>query len=88
MLAVYSYTPIWLAGVFLLLPGLRFLALTGFYGAYVLWAGLPLLMKSPEQKSQAYTAAIVVAACALTVSFAVIQRTVFGTRQHLIDQGA
>jgi hypothetical protein len=79
MLAVYSYTPIWLAGVFLLLPGLRFLALTGFYSAYLLWAGLPLLMKSSEQKSQTYTAAIVVAACALTVLFAVIQRTVFGT---------
>ena len=27
-LAVYSYTPLWLAGIFLLLPGLRFLVLT------------------------------------------------------------
>ena len=27
-LAVYSYTPVWLAGVFLLAPGLRFLILT------------------------------------------------------------
>lgn len=27
-LAVYSYTPVWLAGVFLLLPGLRFLMST------------------------------------------------------------
>ena len=26
-LAVYSYTPVWLAGIFLLLPGLRFLIL-------------------------------------------------------------
>jgi hypothetical protein len=78
-LAVYSYTPIWLAGIFLLLPGLRFLALTGFYGAYLLWTGLPLLMKSSEQKSQTYAAVIVVAACALTVLFAVIQRAVFGT---------
>ena len=37
-LAVYSYTPVWLAGIFLLLPGLRFLILLGFYGAYVLVA--------------------------------------------------
>ena len=36
-LAVYSFTPVWLAGIFLLLPGLRFLVLTGFYGAYILW---------------------------------------------------
>jgi hypothetical protein len=35
-LAVYSFTPVWLAGIFLLLPGLRFLLLTGFYGAYIL----------------------------------------------------
>jgi phosphotransferase system glucose/maltose/N-acetylglucosamine-specific IIC component len=32
-LAVYSYTPLGLAGIFLLAPGLRFLVLTGFYGA-------------------------------------------------------
>ena len=47
-LAVYSYTPVWLAGIFLLLPGLRFLILLGFYGAYVLALGLPRLMKSPR----------------------------------------
>jgi len=78
-LAVYSYTPVWLAGVFLLLPGLRFLALIGLYGAYVLGAGLPLLMKSPEQKSQTYTATIVAAACLLAFIFAAVQRAVFGT---------
>ena len=49
-LAVYSYTPVWLVGIFLLLPGLHFLMLTGLYGAYILIVGLPLLMKSSEQK--------------------------------------
>jgi hypothetical protein len=78
-LAVYSYTPVWLAGIFLLLPGLRFLVLTGFYGAYVLAMGLPRLMKSTAQKSLAYTGAIVVCACALSLIAAALQRTVFGT---------
>ncbi len=50
-LAVYSFTPVWLAGIFLLLPGLYFLMLTGCYGAYLLWLGLPLLTKSPAAKS-------------------------------------
>src|SRR5580658_33690 len=50
-LAVYSYTPVWLTGVFLLLPGLRFLMLTGFYGAYILMTGLPRLMKFPSEKT-------------------------------------
>ena len=78
-LAVYSYTPVWLAGVFLLLPGLHFLALTGVYGAYVLATGLPRLMKTPTQKSLTYTIVIVVCAAALTVTAVVLQRSVFGT---------
>jgi hypothetical protein len=64
-LAVYSFTPVWLTGIFLLLPGLRFLRLTGFYGVYILIAGLPLLMKSPAQRSPGFAALIVVLACAL-----------------------
>ena len=78
-LAVYSYTPVWLAGIFLLLPGLRFLALTGFYGAYVLATGLPRLMKTPTQKSLTFTIVAVVCAAALTVIAVVLQRSVFGT---------
>jgi hypothetical protein len=31
-LSVYSYTPVWLAGVFLLIPGLSFLTVLGLYG--------------------------------------------------------
>jgi hypothetical protein len=78
-LAAYSYTPVWLTGIFLLLPGLRFLILTGFYGAYVLAMGLPRLMKSPAQKSYGYALAIVVCAFALTLAAAAMQRAVFHT---------
>ena len=78
-LAVYSYTPVWLSGIFLLLPGLRFLILLSFYGAYVLATGLPRLMKSPVQKSYSYAAVIVVCAGALTLIAAAIQRAVFHT---------
>ncbi len=35
-LVVYSYTPAWLAGVFLLIPSLGFLAILGLYGLYLL----------------------------------------------------
>jgi len=77
-LAAYSFTPLWLAGIFLLLPGLHFLALTGFYGAYILAKGLPLLMKSPAPKSHPYAAAIVGFATLLTFLTAVAQRALFG----------
>jgi hypothetical protein len=77
-LAVYSYTPFWLAGIFLLAPGLRFLVVTSFYGAYLLWKGLPALMGTPEPKARAYTAVIVGCAGALTLIVAAAQHAMFG----------
>lgn len=78
-LAVYSFTPLWLVGIFLVLPGLRFLELAGLYGAYLLAAGLPPLMQAPEEKAHAYAAAIVVFAGLLTLVAAEAQRALFGT---------
>jgi Yip1 domain len=78
-LAVYSFTPVWLAGVFLLLPGLRFLLLTGLYSAYILSLGLPRLTKSAEPRAQGFVVVIAVAAFALLYAAAAAQRLVFGT---------
>ena len=78
-LAVYSFTPVWLAGIFLVLPGLRFLVLTGCYGAYILWRGLPLMTKAPERQSLSFAAVIVVCAFALVYAAAAAQRMLFGT---------
>jgi hypothetical protein len=76
-LAVYSYTPVWLAGIFLLLPGLRFLTLTGFYAVYLLIAGLPPMLKPTAQKLPSFAALIVIVACALTFIAAEAQRSLF-----------
>jgi hypothetical protein len=76
-LAVYSFTPVWLAGVFLVLPGLRFLLLTGFYGAYILWIGLPRLAQA--KRAFGFTILIVITTFALLYAAAVAQRAVFGT---------
>jgi hypothetical protein len=78
-LAVYSFTPLWLAGIFLLLPGLRFLMLTGCYGIYLLWLGIPRLTKAPEQQALNFTAAVVVCALILLYAAALAQRMLFGT---------
>jgi len=77
-LAVYSYTPFWLAGIFLLAPGLRFLVVISFYGGYLLWKGLPPLMETPKAKAPAYTAVIVGCAGALTLIIAAAQHAMFG----------
>jgi Yip1-like protein len=68
--AVYSYTPAWVAGVLNVLPLLGILALFGaLYGLYLLYLGLPRLMKCPPDKAMGYTAVVVV--CAIVLSFVV-----------------
>ena len=78
-LAIYSFTPLWLAGIFLLLPGLQFLVLTGFYGGYLLAQGLAPVMKSRAEKTAAYTAVVVAFAAVLTLLIVATQRALFGT---------
>lgn len=64
--AVYSFTPAWIAGVLQVLPMLAILAiLGGLYGLYLLYLGLPRLMKCPENKSIGYT--VVVLICAIVI---------------------
>jgi Yip1 domain len=63
---VYSYTPSWLAGVFLIIPRLGFLTILGLYGLYLLWLGLLPVMKTPPEKAIWYTIVIVI--CAIIVA--------------------
>jgi hypothetical protein len=59
--AAYSSTAGWVAGIFHLIPRLSVLALLGMlYGIYLLWLGLPVLMKAPPDRATGYTAAVVV----------------------------
>ncbi len=78
-LAVYSFTPVWLAGIFLLLPGLHFLVLLGFYGLYILWLGAPRLTKMPDEMSLSFAIAIAAGAGLLIYVAATVQQTMFGT---------
>ena len=68
-LAAYSSTASWVAGIFSLMPGLRALTILGLYSIYLLYLGLPVLMKAPAEKAGAYTAIVIVAAIVL---FAVV----------------
>lgn len=60
-LAVYSGTAFWVAALILILPDLWWLWLVAGigYGGYLLWLGLPILMKVPADKAGAYAAAAV-----------------------------
>lgn len=76
-LTVYSYTPYWLAGVLLMVPGLRFLSILGLYGLYLLYKGLPPLMRSPPDKAFAYAAAVVVCAIIIGLIIGAIEASLF-----------
>ena len=65
--AAYSFTPAWVAGVLQILPLLGVLVLfAALYGIYILYLGLPRLMKCPEDKAVGYTVVVVV--CAIVVN--------------------
>jgi Yip1 domain len=70
--AAYSSTASWLAGIFALIPGLRLLAILGLYSVYLLYVGLPIVMKSPREKAMGYTVVIILAAIVLFMIIGVI----------------
>jgi hypothetical protein len=60
--AAYAATPLWISGVFQLIPGLGILTLIGgLYGLYLLYLGLPVLMKSPQDRAMGYTVITIIA---------------------------
>ena len=58
-LAAYSATASWLAGIFGLVPALGFLSILGLYSLYLLYTGVPVIMKVPAQKALSYTGAVI-----------------------------
>lgn len=65
--AAYSSTAAWMAGVFSLYPALAVLGLLGLYSLFLLYKGLPRLMKTPEDKSVPYIAVIIIAGIVLAI---------------------
>lgn len=69
-LAAYSPTAMWLAGAFALLPPLGVLALLGLYSLYILYKGVPVVTRVPEDKASLFTLALV--ACAFALNLLVV----------------
>lgn len=66
----YSFTAAWIAGVLTIIPMLGIVTfLASLYGLYLLYLGLPVLMRSPPDKAVGYT--IVVVICAIVLFFVI-----------------
>jgi hypothetical protein len=77
--AAYSGTAGWVASIVTIFPPLSILVLLGaLYGVYLLYLGLPKLMKSPADKAVGYTAAVVVTAFVVSLVVAGIMMVVGG----------
>jgi hypothetical protein len=53
-LVAYASTPFWVASVFNILPVLSWLTIVGLYAIYLFYIGLPLVKKTPADKTVAY----------------------------------
>jgi len=59
--ATYSYTAAWVFSLLAIIPALAIIGgLLGLYSLYLLYTGLPTLMKSPPEKALGYTALVIV----------------------------
>ena len=75
----YSYTPAWIAAVLNIAPPLSILTLiASLYGLYLLYLGLPVLMRNPADKSLGYTVVIVLCAIVIGAVFGALSTCVFG----------
>ena len=63
--AAYSSTAAWVAGIFLILPPLAILSIVGLYSLFLLYLGLPVLMKAPQDKAVGYTVVVILVAIVL-----------------------
>jgi hypothetical protein len=62
--AAYARTPLWIAGVATIIPTLQLIALIvgSIYAVYLLWLGIPELMRAPKHRIPVYALLTVVAA--------------------------
>lgn len=58
---VFSYTAVWVAGIFSIIPGLNFIAIIGaLYSLYLLYKGMPIVKDVPNEKTIQYVAVVVI----------------------------
>jgi hypothetical protein len=78
-LVVYSMTPFWVGGVFFLIPGFQPLVfLIGIYGLYLMYQGMPVLMRTPQSKTAGYLVVSIIAMIVVQVIIMLILGVILG----------
>jgi len=79
--AAYYPTALWIASILLIVPGIGILAMLvgGVYSLYLLYLGLPTLMKTPPDKVVGYfVVTLIVAIVVLGIMNAIVNRVIYG----------
>jgi len=77
--AVYSWTPGWVAGIFLIIPSLAPLSmLAALYGLYLFYVGLPILMETPKDKAIGYVIVTILVSIVVSILVGTISGALFG----------
>ena len=77
--AAYALTPAWLGTALTFLPlGTLLQLIAGIYGIYVLYLGLPVMMRSQQDKAAGFTAAVVVCTILVGILLGVAGATLGG----------
>lgn len=77
--AVYASTAVWIAGVFALVPPVAGLAVIGIYSLYLLYLGVPKLMKPAADKASGYSLVVAFAGLVIFLTVALISDKIAGS---------
>jgi hypothetical protein len=81
--AAYALTPAWLGTALTFLPlGTLLQLIAGIYGIYVLYLGLPVMMRVKRNDASGYTATVVVCTILVGILFAVAGAALGGAQAH------
>jgi hypothetical protein len=79
-LVAYSFTPGFIGGIFNIIPALAILgALLSLYGLYLLYLGVPVMMKAPPEKAAAYTGVIIAITIVIMIVIYAIIAAIFNS---------
>lgn len=84
-LMAYSFTPIFLACIFFIIPPLHFFSVLGIFGFYTFWIGLPKLIPCPPQElfNFRFIGAIIIAIVILIIF--TLSALISGTSVHYLS---
>lgn len=77
--AVFSWTPSWIAGILFIVPVLSPIAmLLSLYSLYVFFLGLPIMMETPKEKALNYFLVTMAVSILVFLVIGYISRSLFG----------